>query len=118
MIQAIRPAQLADWLTHCRQEQPEGSAPPVVLDVREPWEFQAASVKADGFELIHMPMRAIPARYGELPRDRAIACLCHHGGRSAQVAYFLRNPGYDRVVNIHGGIQAWSQEVDPSVPPY
>lgn len=115
MIDHIRPAQLAEWLAQCRQQ---GCERPVVLDVREPWEVQLASVKAEGFDLVQMPMASLPARLDELPRDGHIACLCHHGGRSAQVAYFLKNQGFEHVVNIHGGIHAWSAEVDPSVPRY
>ncbi len=114
---AIRPAQLADWLQQATQVA--GSAqPPLVLDVREPWELQTASVRPQGFDLVHMPMAGIPARLDELPRDRPIACLCHHGGRSAQVTHFLLNQGFEHVANIAGGIHAWSQEVDPSVPTY
>ena len=116
MIRAIRPAQLQDWLAACHAENPQ--ARPVVLDVREPWELQTASIRPDGFELLVMPMSTVPARLPELARERPIACLCHHGGRSAQVCYFLLNQGYTEVVNLHGGIHAWSQEVDPSIPQY
>ena len=115
VIDHIRPAQLPDWI---RQIQEDGASLPIVLDVREPWEVQMASVKADGFELLTMPMASIPMRLAELPRDQAIACLCHHGGRSAQVAFFLKNQGFDQVVNISGGIHAWSAELDPTVPRY
>jgi rhodanese-related sulfurtransferase len=116
-MNAISPAQLPDWL----QQAADPTAPqtlPVVLDVREPWELQTASVKPDGFELVAMPMRSVPARFAELDRDRPIACLCHHGARSAQVVQFLEGQGFTRVVNIHGGIHAWSQERDPGVPVY
>lgn len=116
MIKAIRPAQLKDWIA-ARQAE-DSDCLPLVLDVREPWELQTASIRADGFELVAMPMASIPARLNELPRERPIACLCHHGGRSAQVCHFLHSQGYDEVVNLHGGIHAWSQEVDPSVPRY
>ena len=81
-------------------------------------ELQTASVKPDGFELVHMPMQTIPARLQDLPRDRPIACLCHHGARSAQVAHFLIQNGFTAVVNVHGGIDAWSQQRDPGVPTY
>jgi len=95
---------------------------PVVLDVREGWELQTASVKPEGFTLLHMPMREIPARLAELQStpgvDHPIACLCHHGMRSQQVAIFLAQHGFSEVVNLHGGIAAWSQQVDPSVPSY
>ena len=98
------------------------SATPLVLDVREPWELQTASIKADGFELLAIPMQSIPARLGELqqtyPADHPIACLCHHGIRSAQVVNFLAHHGFTAVVNLRGGIDAWSQQIDASVPSY
>lgn len=114
-MRAITPAQMDDWL---RAETGAGGPGPLVLDVREPWELQTASVRADGFELMHMPMRTLPARLGELDPERPTACLCHHGVRSAQVAHFLAQHGFSRVVNIHGGIDAWSRERDPGVPLY
>jgi rhodanese-related sulfurtransferase len=116
-MQSIRPSQFGDWL----QQLATGPAgpKPVLLDVREPWEFQSACVKADdSFELRHMPMRTVPARYMELERHQPIACLCHHGARSAQVAHFLMQQGFSNVVNVYGGINAWSHERDPSVPLY
>ena len=114
---SIHPAQLNDWLARVRQEAPTDRLP-VVLDVREPWELQTASVKPDGFELIAMPMRSVPARYLELDRNQPIACLCHHGARSAQVVHFLMQQGFTQTVNIHGGINAWSHERDAGVPVY
>lgn len=114
---SIHPAQLNDWLASTQQATPAERLP-VVLDVREPWELQTASVKPDGFELIAMPMRSVPARYLELDRDQPVACLCHHGARSAQVVHFLVQQGFTQVVNIHGGINAWSHERDPAVPTY
>lgn len=116
-MKAIQPAHLDDWLAQAASETLAGGMP-VVLDVREPWELQTASVKAEGFELLHIPMRSVPERLSELDRDQPIACLCHHGMRSAQVANFLMNQGFTQVVNIHGGIHAWSQERDPGVPVY
>lgn len=116
-MQHITPTQLKDWLATA-QAQLGPDQKPIVLDVREPWELQTASVKPDGFELVAMPMRAVPARLNELKADRPIACLCHHGGRSAQVAMFLMNNGYTHIVNIHGGINAWAQTLDPSIPTY
>ena len=115
MIDQVRPADLAAWI----QSQPAGGAAAVVLDVREPSELQAASVKADErFELLIIPMNEIPARLAELDPERPIACLCHHGGRSQRVAMFLAGNGFTRVANIAGGIDAWSREIDTSVPRY
>jgi len=113
MIEQIRPADLPAWI----QSQPAGSKP-VVLDVREPWEVQTASVKADGFELVAIPMGEIPARVAELDAQRPLAVLCHHGHRSQRVAMFLAGNGFTRLANITGGIDAWSGERDPAVPHY
>jgi rhodanese-related sulfurtransferase len=63
-------------------------------------------------------MHTIPARLDELDRDRPIACLCHHGARSMQVAAFLAQQGFAHVANIAGGIDAWSAQVDATVPMY
>ncbi len=113
MVQHIRPLQLKDWLESVR-----GHGNPVVLDVREPSELQTASIKADGFELITIPMGVIPPRLNELDPHQPVACLCHHGGRSMQVANFLKARGFKHVANVAGGINAWSSELDPSVPRY
>jgi rhodanese-related sulfurtransferase len=113
MIDQVHPRDLAAWL-----QAAQAHGQPLVLDVREPWELQTASVRAEGFELMSMPMRAIPVRLQELDAARPIACLCHHGGRSMQVAAFLKHHGFAHVANIAGGIDAWSREVDPGVPRY
>lgn len=116
MIPQIRPAAFGSWLLA------QGAAAPVVLDVREPWEVSVASVKpladAPSFDVLPMPMQSIPQRLTELPHDRPIACLCHHGIRSQQVAAFLFSRGFENVVNIAGGIDAWSRELDSSVSSY
>ena len=113
MMDQVQPAQLADWV---QSKAAFGKA--LVLDVREAWEVQTASVKANGFELQCMPMHTIPARLNELSREQPIACLCHHGGRSMQVAAFLAQQGFSHVANIAGGIHAWSAQVDRTVPTY
>jgi len=113
MIPQIRPAQLAAWLAAVKTQ-----GEPVVLDVREPAEWQAASVTADGFELVTMPMGSVPQRLGELDASRPVACLCHHGARSQRVATFLAASGFRQVVNVAGGIDAWSQELDTAVARY
>lgn len=113
MITRVRPAQLAAWFA-----ANAAGTQPLVLDVREPWELQTASVRAEGFELRAIPMGEIPARLGELPKDQPIACLCHHGMRSLRVAAFLMQNGFDQVANITGGIDAWSHERDSAVPHY
>jgi len=86
----------------------------VVLDVREHDELATASLS----EVIHIPMDEMPQRFRELPEDCDIAVLCHSGRRSDMVARFLRANGYGRAINVAGGIDAWSREVDASVPRY
>jgi rhodanese-related sulfurtransferase len=113
MIDQIRPGQLAAWLQTMRVH-----GEPVVLDVREPHELQMASVRADGFTLLTIPMGVIPPRLNELDPHQPIACLCHHGARSMQVAAFLQSRGFEHVANIAGGIHAWSDELDSSVARY
>lgn len=87
--------------------------PPLVLDVREKREYDTCSLP--GSQLI--PLGELPNRFGELPKDRPIVAHCHHGGRSARATAFLREQGYD-AVNLAGGIQAWSERIDPSVKKY
>lgn len=114
MIDQVRPSELDDWLNAAAA----AGAAPLVLDVREPWELQTASVKPQGFELVAIPMNEIPGRLAELDPDRAVACMCHHGARSQRVAMFLAQQGFARLANIAGGIDAWSRERDPGVPQY
>jgi len=113
MIDQVRPSGLAAWFA-----AQAGNAPPLVLDVREPWELQTASVKADGFDVVAIPMNEIPARIAQLDPGQPVACLCHHGARSQRVAMFLAQNGFTRVANIAGGIDAWSAERDEGVPRY
>jgi adenylyltransferase/sulfurtransferase len=84
-----------------------------LLDVREPYEFQIAQI---GGKLI--PQNDVPQRLAEIPRDREIVVQCRSGARSQRIAEFLKQSGYTRVVNLAGGILAWSDEIDPSVQKY
>lgn len=113
MIDHVRPAQLSEWLA-----QTAAQGQPLVLDVREPWELQTASVRSDGFDLVAIPMGELPGRLSELDPSRPLACLCHHGVRSLRVAVFLEQQGFDQLANITGGIDAWSREHDAGVPRY
>lgn len=112
MIDQIPPAALAQWFAQ------DPSAPAVLVDVREPWERETASVTPEGFTLVAIPMNEIPARIAELDPAQRIACLCHHGARSLRVASFLQHHGFEHLANITGGIEAWSHESDPAVPRY
>lgn len=92
--------------------------PPLLLDVREPWEIALASLRLDGLETRAIPMGELVGRLGELDPARPVVCLCHHGARSRQVAHFLDGQGFASVYNLSGGIDAWSTAVDPAVPRY
>lgn len=84
-----------------------------LIDVREPFEHQIAQI---GGKLI--PMNDVPARMGEIDREREVVVHCKMGGRSQRVAEFLRQAGYAKVKNLAGGITAWSDQIDPGVPKY
>jgi rhodanese-related sulfurtransferase len=120
MIDQIAPADFARWLADMAQAQPLAGA--VLLDVREPHELKWASVAGSaaqgGCQFLSIPMGDVPARLAELNPDQPIACLCHHGMRSMEVARFLLNQGFSEVVNIAGGIDAWSVQLDPSLARY
>ena len=85
-----------------------------LLDVRESWEVEKASVP----DAICIPMSAIPERRSELDDDLPVAVICHSGVRSAKVVAYLSATGFERVANVSGGIDQWSQTVDTSIPRY
>lgn len=87
---------------------------PLVIDVREEWELQLARIP----DVVHVPMNQVPARIAELSPDAETIVMCHAGGRSLRVAHFLANQGFTNVANLTGGITAWSDEVDATVPRY
>jgi rhodanese-related sulfurtransferase len=86
-----------------------------LIDVREPWEFATAQIEGS----VLIPMGEVPARaHQELDPEEHLVVLCHHGMRSMNVTVWLRNQGFERVQSLRGGIDAWSAEVDPTVPRY
>jgi len=86
----------------------------LILDVREPFEIALAPFPG----ATHIPMGDIPSRLTELDPDCETVVVCHHGVRSAQVAMYLAQMGFERVLNLAGGIDAWSEDADPSTPRY
>jgi len=86
-----------------------------LIDVREPWEFATARIGGS----VLMPMGDVPARaHQEIDPDERIVVLCHHGVRSLNVTAWLRNEGFEQAQSLHGGIDAWSAEVDQSIARY
>lgn len=100
--------ELAAWLADSSLQQP------VLLDVREQWEFQTCHID----DALWIPMNTIPSRQQELEPDAAIVCICHHGARSFQVAAFLERQGFSNVTNLTGGMDAWARQVDPAMAKY
>jgi rhodanese-related sulfurtransferase len=86
---------------------------PVLLDVREPWEFDLARI--EGSKLI--PMSELGERIIELDPGAETVVICHHGNRSSYVTQVLQGAGFERVLNLEGGLDAYSF-VDESIPPY
>ena len=107
-MQHLTAQQLAEWIGDPSRDKP------ILLDVREPWEFQTCHI--EGATL--MPMNTVPARQEELDPEAQIVCICHHGMRSMQVAAFLERNGFTQVTNLTGGVHAWAQQVDPTMPTY
>lgn len=88
--------------------------PILLLDVREPHEYEIARIEAARL----LPLGELPARMNELEHDATIVVHCHSGVRSAHAVQLLRAAGFSRAINLAGGIDAWSVEVDPNVPRY
>ena len=102
----IAPRALRDWMA--------SGTPPVVLDVREPQEWDICHLPG----AVLIPLGDLPQRIGELDPQVPVVCQCRSGIRSARAAQFLRLQGFRDVRNLTGGILAWSDEVDPTVPKY
>jgi rhodanese-related sulfurtransferase len=105
-MRQIRPSELAAQLR---------TAPaPVLLDVREPWEWNVCRIPG----AVLIPMRELPARLEELNKEAETVVICHHGVRSYHAARYLESSGFADIVNLSGGVAAWADEVDPAMPRY
>lgn len=107
-MQQIPPAELAAWLADT------GRPRPVLLDVREPWELDICRLPGS----LHIPMREVPSRAGEIDAQAPVVAICHHGARSMNVGLFLERNGFSQVHNLAGGVDAWAKTVDPAMPKY
>lgn len=107
-MEQITPHQLSAWLS-------DKSRPaPLLLDVRELWEFQVCRLA----DARHVPMNEIPSRITEMDKAAETVVVCHHGGRSQQIAMYLARSGFNRIFNLQGGVDAWARQIDPSMPVY
>jgi rhodanese-related sulfurtransferase len=98
IVQSISPEELRLRL--------RGDAPPYLLDVREVEELSDGAISGS----VNIPMGEVEERLNEVPRDREVVVICHLGGRSAYVTKRLNALGYDRALNLHGGMEAWKGE--------
>lgn len=107
-MQHLLPVDLKAWLGD------PGRAPPVLVDVREPWEFEICHLP--GARLI--PLQRLPTRLAELDPARATVVICHHGVRSFHAGRFLEHMGFAEVYNLSGGVDLWAKQVDHAMPTY
>ncbi len=103
----MSPAELREHLA-------DNPNPPLLLDVREPWEYDICKLPKTRL----IPMRQIPQAIAGLDPQRETVVICHHGIRSRQVALFLERQGFNAVINLEGGMAAWSRDLDPEMPSY
>ncbi len=106
MLAEITPKQLAEKL--------KSAAPPLIVDVREPFEYEYCRIEG----AVLKPLGEIMRWAQELDKEAEIVLQCHTGSRSAQATQYLSRLGFKRVLNLRGGIDAWSAQVDSSVPRY
>ena len=88
--------------------------PPLLLDVRQPWEFDICHI--EGSRLI--PMGQLPRKLAELDPGQETVVICHHGIRSRQVGHYMESQGFERIINLSGGVEQWAREVDPQMTTY
>lgn len=83
--------------------------PPLILDVREADELKICALPT----FIHISLGNLLKEWDQLPRERVIVTVCHHGRRSLQAYLFLKSQGFEKVLNLVGGIEAWADQIDP-----
>ncbi|HNC51310.1 MAG TPA: rhodanese-like domain-containing protein [Accumulibacter sp.] len=110
--------ELAAWLkadeSSADASPNESTRKPLLLDVREPWEYELCHLPGSRL----LPMRSVPDRIDELTDAPEIVVVCHHGRRSLQVAQFLERQGFQAIFNLSGGVDAWANDVDPAMRKY
>lgn len=92
----------------------QAGADVAVLDVREPWEVQICLIPGS----LAVPLGRLPEALAQLPSDRPLVVVCHHGARSMQAVAWLRGNGFDNATNLRGGIDAWARRIEPTMATY
>jgi len=108
LIPQLSVVELARWRADALR------AAPLLVDVREPWEFAYCRID----DSISLPLGELTRRQSELPRDRQLVLICHHGRRSQHAAMLLAGAGFSQVHNLQGGMEAWAVEVEPAMRRY
>jgi rhodanese-related sulfurtransferase len=108
LIRELAPAELAQW-----RDDPARPSP-LLVDVREPWEFAVCHIE----DSLSLPLSQLPSRVDELPQDRALVVICHHGNRSYHATVWLQRMGYSEVWNLRGGVAAWATHIEPTMRQY
>lgn len=101
------PQQLQDYLA-----QPDTQ--PLLLDVREQWEFEYCSIKGS----ILIPMGELPSKIDTLDPLRDTIMICHHGIRSRQMGYYMEQAGFENIINLEGGVERWAEDVETDMKRY
>ena len=87
---------------------------PLLLDVRQPWEYDICRIE----DCLLMPMGQVPTKLDELDKNCETVVICHHGIRSRQVGFYLEQAGFDNVINLKGGLNAWAKIIDKNMATY
>lgn len=119
MVEAVDSIDVGTLAHALNAVEPSEFGNAVLLDVREPWEFETAHIARS----VNIPMSTLVARIDEVralqpSADTPVVLICHHGIRSLQCARYLASQGIERLINLTGGIDAWSTQIDPTVPSY
>ena len=107
MFKEFGPQQLKDHLDQTPTK-------PLLLDVREPWEFERCHIQDSKL----IPMREVPSAIQDIDPDEEVVVICHHGIRSRAVANYLAQQDYSKVINLSTGIDGWAKDIDTSMPIY
>lgn len=100
--------------THLQNCKLDNKQLPLLLDVRQPWEFEVCKIDNS----VLLPMSEIPARIESLDTDRETVVICHHGIRSRRVGHYLEQSGFKNIINLSGGVAQWAKTVDTQMPTY
>jgi adenylyltransferase/sulfurtransferase len=115
-MEATMPEEIPEMTVTELKERLDRGDPLTIVDVREPHEWEIGNLEEYGARLI--PLGSLPDRLDEIPQDEEIVLQCRSGARSGKALGYLREHGYERLHNLRGGILAWADEIDPSIPKY